>query len=290
MIKEKGEGGVKKANYISRVGNVTSIITPSVTHHIGYNNHFLPQGPLDIKGASQAIFVEGGLLPYPNTAEEFMKAFYIKPQSDALEFAYKNNIPIYATDCGISFPVVIVENFTPAVELFGAMYLWEKLEKSALASNNVSRRRFLRYTGLGLAVFAALPIIGSVGRILSVASSTASSESTEFSKFSQNIHPEYKIFTLRLRNLIMAQKLKYVTSRYNLLETYSVLGSDHVAIEDYLLVSKQERMDTLWKIQPALQFITIPETVYRINKYEVLEGSWTLTQTLEEPNLKALVT
>lgn len=285
MFKESENA--EKAVRIAREGNLTSIITPKTTYHIGYNIH--TQGSLKIKDTSRAIFIEGGVLPYPTYHEEFQKAFNFVPQSDALNFAAENNLPVYATDCSISYTFVLAETLLQSAEGIGAVYLAGKMQEAVSSNQHISRRGFIRGLGYGLVAFAALPLLATAGRGLTIATNIAPNESTELSKLSQQTHPELKIILLRLRNLIMAQKLKYIASTQKLSETYSVLGAGHVVIEDYILASTEQRMNELRKIQPLMQFLPMPETIYSIYKYKAVNGNWTLIQISEEPNLKTLV-
>lgn len=57
-----------------------------------------------------------------------------------------------------------------------------------------------------------------------------------------------------------------------------------------ILASEKERVDFLERLRPVLPHLVIPETFYKIVKYEAKRGEWTITQVFEEPTLKRIIT
>lgn len=113
---------------------------------------------------------------------------------------------------------------------------------------------------------------------------------TKAFKTSSRIHPEIAPIILGTRNAVFAQKAFRINDHNGRGQHLVIgLGGDHVAIEDRILQSEEERLDYLRETQWLWGRFVTPETLYTIQKWEHRRGRWRLREILEDPKLKTLV-
>lgn len=286
MTEGKGiEFGQKKETSIERLGNIVTIRKPEGVYTISYGIHTRAENsPQGLSESYDGVCFEGGLNPYPPTHEE-LQLFGTGNQRPLFEYARSNGLPIFAADCSVS-PLALLEELEVGIELAAGAVLFKKLVKP----KKISRRDFLRFAGMGVALYLSLPTISLLGQFGSSISGAGENETAELAKITQRIHPEYKIFLLSVRDAVLAQKMQFLLENTNQAHLVTPRGAEHIGIEDMILASEEERVDFLERLRPVLPKLVLPETFYKIVKYEINSGEWKIDEVFEEPALKRIMT
>lgn len=276
-------------NSIERHGNVATIKKPEGLYSIAYGAHSLKGKEIVPAGVDGICFEWPS--KYPTTSDELRKAAAVVNQKPLFDYAERNNLPLLAVDCSIT-PVALAEQLVGPLEFIMAGYLYSKMREE-VAKRGMTRREFLRLMlAGGAALYFALPGGSVLGRLWSTLTGVGEEQTAELSKNIQKIHPEYKVLTLGLRDVVAAQKMQFLLQNENYGHLLAPRGAEHVGIETAILSREIDRMDFLERLKPVLPKV-LPdlETFYQIYEYRVSnQGRWEIARQIEEPKLRQLIT
>jgi hypothetical protein len=284
LVQNHGQEGIQ------RHGNFSTVSLPEGSVTIAYGLHVQRKTPPPSFSQAGGLILEAGLFDYPNDSElqRDMNENFTNVSTYMINAA-NLGIPMVAADCNLQ-PWTLLDNLTPAMEIIAA----QKLLKTAVqlnpeARNYQTRRQFLgKLTGIA-AGFYAIPIVGVAGRVASSMSGKGEEEFRSLRKITGEMFPEYSLFTVSLRNAVLAQKIHFLLKETQIAHPWISLGSDHVQIEESLLEDEENRLNYLQKFKEVLPFTVVPDTFYKMNIYEPSHDGYHLTQVLEEPSLKRII-
>jgi hypothetical protein len=274
-------------NTIERHGNVATIKKPEGKYSVAYGLH-IEEGQENIPPGVDGICFELAS-KYP-TSDDWLRRAAVANQKPMFDYAERNRLPLLAVDCSIATPVIWAEEIVGPLEFIMGGYLYDKM-RERVAKSGMTRREFLKWMLLGGAsLYLGLPSVSLVGRSGSTVTGVGEEQTAGLSKSIQTIHPEYKILTLGLRDVVAAQKMEFLLRNGGYKYLLAPRGTEHVGIETAILSQESDRMDFLERLKPVLpKVLPDPETLYQINEYRVNQGKWIVSKQLEEPNLKQLI-
>ena len=307
ILAEEYSHSEQSNNSIERNGDIATIQTTEGIYHLVYGIHTTEHTPdYSYLSGTDGVCYEGVYsFGYPKSYGELAKSAGTKNQTPFFQYAATKRIPIYATDVYIPDELFAGEQAIYIIEAIigGLLINKAKVQKS----KGVSRRNFIlnttsRIGKVGLGLYLAYPIGSGFFNLGTQYAQFGVNDSLEASKWEQRIHPETNIFELRVRDLVVAQKLHYLLLHGIAHDLTVPRGSEHVDIEDHILEGEEGRLDELEKIQWLLRQlgtdfrnIVIKDTFYMINKYEYLsvnksngQYSWRLTGKFEDPSLRKI--
>jgi len=271
---------------IERHGSIATIKKAEGKYSVAYGVHIV-KGKEKIPQGVDGICFEWAS-KYPTTSDELRRAA-VANQKPMFDYAEHNRLPLLAVDCSIT-PFALAEHIVGPLEIVMADYLYDKM-REGVAKRGMTRREFLKTMLVGgAALYLVLPNVSLFGRVGSVLTGLGEEQTAELSKSIQKMHPEYKILTLGLRDVVAAQKMQFLLINGGYKHLLAPRGAEHVGIETAILSQESDRMVFLERLKPVLPKV-LPdiETLYQINEYRVDQGKWVVSRQLEEPNLRQLV-
>jgi hypothetical protein len=107
-------------------------------------------------------------------------------------------------------------------------------------------------------------------------------------KWSQRLHPELNVLVAKIRNKVIAHKEQYLMEKYGYSHIGTIIGANHVQIEDDIQQSPEARLAYLRRYKPLIKNTVVPETFYSIVTNTYNEGGWKSKLDVV-PELRALV-
>lgn len=279
---------IQSGDIIERRGNIVTIKKPEGKYSIAYGIHVV-EGQEIIPAGVDGICFE---LPekYPITNDELLRAA-VGNQKPPFDYAKRNKLPLLAVDCSITLVAEANEIVVDSLELLMGCYLYDKMRKG-VAERGMTRRKFLKMVSLGgVASYLVSPYLSPWVRGVSTLAGRGEEQTAELAKSIQKMHPESKILTFGLRDVVAAQKMQFLLKNKSYKHLLALRGTAHVGLETAILSNEGGRIDFLERLKPVLpKVLENPETLYQINEYRVSDqGLWEVVERLEEPNLKQLI-
>lgn len=267
---------------LEREGNVVRIEKPEGFYTIIYGIHSRPTEPQQLPERFDGLFLETGRNNYLEASLNFLKAFkgdrQYQPVFQPLE---EKRIPIYFADAFLDEKVIALDSLVTGGEGGLAVIIASQIRKNG----QISRRDFLRATA---STWLLTPFVSSMGGFFF--GDIGEEPIAELQKFSHRLHPEDKLLTLTVRNIIIAHKEQWLTERIGKgPHLATILGADHVGIEDWILNSPEERITFLYRSKPIWRPFVAPETVYQMVRFDFDGYQWQVGEIFEVPELKELV-
>ena len=277
---------------IEREGNVCHISEGGERKYtVVYGLHVLSTNPLHVP-QTDGLFLELVTLSAfdpVSRALYFVRALYFYKKSiqyaKIIEKAEQQQIPIYFPDVGLwSQPIKIKSLETPVRSLEYGMGTYTALmtptifhyspilgSASALFSAWVLSRPLMQITGL-IAHFTG------IGQKVTI----------PLQKYVHNMHPEFGLLILRIRNKVIAYKKQWLLKQTGASHYTTIIGGGHVQIEDDLQSSLDEKYTFLEKHKQLINDVVIPKTLYCIPELK-FSREWELSRVYEIPELKELI-
>lgn len=280
---------------LERKDNVVRIDKPEGTYTIIYGDHSTPQDPEQLPENLEGLVLETGTARWPENLLGYL--YYCKNDRQLASLFSRleeKKIPVIFSDARLraQLTIPVAENLMAIAEAGLGSNLLTKAKKE-LKTKQISRRKFLRVTGaVALASYLSTPLLASLSRAASIFTNVGHGPTAEFQKISHKLHPEADLFVLTLRNAILAQKEQWLMEKMgNRPHFATVLGGDHCGIEDQIQYSPQRRLKFLKALKPLLPRVISPkETFYKIAIFDFNGRVWQVRETLEEPELRKLIT
>lgn len=278
-----------------RAGNQVHIYKPEEIYTIIYGNHFASQNPKQLPEKIDGLFLE--------LSANYLKTpcFYL--QALAERHQYQNlfkplaerQIPIYFADLGFKKFMLTTSCFSEGLlemgEVSSGIRLFDQSIKK-IKTTPISRRRLLKEgVRLAAATWLSAPVISDLSIILSNLTGAGEHQAAEFAKLSQRLHPEQKLFIIKLRNTLIAHKEEWLMKHLATQPHFAtILAGMHPGIEDQIQHSAEDRYKFLQSLKPILERMIIPETFYKMVRFDFDGRMWQVAEIIEVPELKGLVT
>lgn len=144
---------------------------------------------------------------------------------------------------------------------------------------------------IAVASWIFTPMVGTTIRAYAGLFSMGVEKATGLLKFTNKVHPERAIVLVRARNAVLAEKSVYLNEQAGGDQHYIIgAGFDHVELEDELRKTSESRVEYLHKTQWYWGRFISPESLYTIKRFDYRKRKWRVTQTLEVPQLRELIT
>lgn len=161
-----------------------------------------------------------------------------------------------------------------------------------LKNKKISRRKFLELGGRAtLASWLSIPLISSLGRIITAFTEVGHGPTAELKKISHQLHPEVDLLILTLSNIIFVQKEQWLMEKMDdKPHLATIIGAEHCGIENEIQSPKEKRIEFLERLSPILPLVVSPlETFYQIAIFDFDSKNWQTKEILEVPELKELL-
>lgn len=142
-----------------------------------------------------------------------------------------------------------------------------------------------------MASWLVLPFIARTGRVISAQTNHFENETATLEKASNKVSPEDFLFTEGIREAILAHKEVWIAQSIgNRPELVTVIGSQHVGLEEKLRTSAEDRLTFLKATKPLWSKLIDPESFYKVERRDFNGMEWQEGIVYEVPDLKQLAT
>lgn len=281
--------------------NSTSVVnTEHLKINVGYGIHSQEQSSEILSPETQEVALETGLNNYAERPETIANAYRIAYGGETqyqklMEAMQDRELPLLFPDAaykpGGEFVFTAEMLASTAETVFGLKMLQSVgRELTERYPRKYTRREVLKLMAGGIA--GAYLATNSIPKILTYPLSLTGGGTErvrDIAKQTEKIHPLNYIFTHKVRNTIIAEKLCWLGENTELEEVSLSIGAAHIGIEDALHATSEERLAFLKSLKPFLKAFFENETLYKIAKLETGPANqWYLDRWYEVPELKDL--
>lgn len=273
---------------VERHGNVVDIKKPEGEYTVIYGAHFRKIDSGQLPKTFNGMVLEG---VYDSKNWKEAMIFYVdrlKPletYSGLFPVLEQKRIPIFSTDVGSTQTDLLLAADASIIlaETAAARVLLKQ------AQSKLSRRAFLKGATLGAAAYLSLPFVSLVSRGISQLSGVGDNVSAELTKVSRLSHPEEEVFSIQIRNAIIAAKEKILIEQLGeRSHLTTAIGGNHVDIEDRINESLEDNLGFIRRYKPLLGIFN-QESLYTSYRYDFDGKSWKPTQVYSFPQIQEVV-
>lgn len=240
-------------------------------------HHFDIESIPPLEDGIDGVCIENAM-PYTRDSESLARFL---SRQDPVSFAYleRSGIPMLEIDLALKPWIGIAELVLPALEgavgarLVGQQIMTPKTNRSGRAdvtgsAVNQSRRALLKLAAVAAGAYTLLPATALFGRAVSTIADTGFQESAEFNTAVDRIHPELYLFTRKLRNAVIAEKLRYLLSTDKYDHLLITIGAGHTGLEEEIQKDADTRLEFIAKFRGHFdKILTDTSTLYMIQTH-----------------------
>jgi len=244
--------------------SIARINAEHIKINIGYEIHSQNQSPEIIGPETQAVTIETGLNNYAKRPETLANSYRIAQggetqYQDLMRAMQNKGLPLLFSDVayrpGREFVFTAEMLASTAKTGIGLRTLQEvSKELTERYPRKYTRREVLKLMAGGIA--GAYLATNSIPKLLTYPLSLTEGGGErvrDIAKQNEKAHPLNYVFTHRVRNAIIAEKLCWLGKNTRLEEVGLSIGAAHVGIEDALQATSEERIAFLRSLKPFLK-------------------------------------
>ncbi len=281
---------------LTRTGPSVHISKPGGEFTVVYENHAVEPYTNLIPSGIKAFFPETAEADYIGEPPLLHLNRLAQRRPRTLRVLKDRRVPVFFADLAFTPPndvrTLNYDLASIALEATaGAVTIYKTAQKLRVeGSNLISRRRLLGLGGIVASSYLLSPAAALLGRASANITGIGEGATAEFQKLSDIVHPEAFFFHGHLREAALAFKEEWLMQ--NLFDgghALTLIGAAHAGIETQFEYDLDQKLAYLERVKSIIKKTVPSEIFYKIVRFDFNGKSWDWTDTIEVPELKALV-